>query len=154
MSCLIHHFSHNVRSTYLTYSHFYYLHLSIPYILLIYISSFIFLSNLSFRIFHLSISFTFLFPIFTSISDAERSSFVCVLKSLGIFSQGKNNIYDFESLCLILFHADYQLCPRNILVICFQDIFRLTRYDLLLKQSICRSLFTKSGLLFIPDNCR
>ena len=155
MSCLIHHFSHNVRSTYLTYSHFYYLHLSIPYILLIYISSFIFLSNLSFRIFHLSISFTFLFPIFTSISVAERSSFACVLKSLGIFSQGKNNIYMiFQSLCLILFHADYQLCPRNILVICFQDIFRLTRYDLLLKQSICRSLFTKSGLLFIPDNCR
>ena len=59
----------------------------------------------------------------------------------------------FQSLCLILFHADYQLCPRNILVICFQDIFRLTRYDLLLKQSICRSLFTKSGLLFFWNLC-
>ena len=59
----------------------------------------------------------------------------------------------FQSLCLILFHADYQLCPRNILVICFQDTFRLTRYDLLLKQSICRSLFTKSGLLFFCNLC-
>ena len=122
MSCLIHHFSHNVRSTYLTYSHFYYLHLSIPYILLIYISSFIFLSNLSFRIFHLSISFTFLFPIFTSISDAERSSFACVLKSLGIFSQGKNNIYDFLKPLLDSFSCWLSIVPTKY----FGDL--LSRY--------------------------
>ena len=122
MSCLIHHFSHNVRSTYLTYSHFYYLHLSIPYILLIYISSFIFLSNLSFRIFHLSISFTFLFPIFTSISVAERSSFACVLKSLGIFSQGKNNIYDFSKPLLDSFSCWLSIVPTKY----FGDL--LSRY--------------------------
>ena len=125
------------------------IHISITYIFrfqtffIIYISSFIFLSNLSFRIFHMSISLTFLFPIFTSIWDAERSYFARV----------KITYMIFQSLCLILFHADYQLCPRNILVICFQDTFRLTRYDLLLKQSICRSLFTKSGLLFFCNLC-
>ena len=143
MSCLIHHFSHSVRSTYLTYSHFYYLHLSIPYILyhlyfIFHFSLKSFISNLS-SVYFFNISIPYIYI-----------HMRCWTK---LFCQGKKNVHDFQSLCLILFHADYQLCLRNILVICFQDIFRLTRYDLLLKQSICRSLFTKSGLLFFCNLC-
>ena len=102
MSCLIHHFSHNVRSTYLTYSHFYYLHLSIPYIL--YHLYFIF--HFSFKSFISNLSSVYFFNISIPYIYIHMR---CWTK---LFCQGKNNIYDF-SKPLLLFMLTIN-CAREI----------------------------------------
>ena len=112
MSCLIHHFSHSVRSTYLTYSHFYYLHLSIPNIL--YHLYFIF--HFSFKSFISNLSYVYFFNISIPYIYIHMR---CWTK---LFCQGKNNIYDFSKPLLDSFSCWLSIVPAKY----FGDL--LSRY--------------------------
>ena len=121
MSCLIHHFSYNVRSTHLIYSHFYYQHLFISYIL--YDSSLIFSFLSLVYFFHISILYIYIHV------RCQKKFFLPFLfyTARGYFSREKKHKWFFKASAWFFYMLTMRAKSFNGLPSRFfrlQDIFR------------------------------